>query len=273
MSDFIPVNDLDRAIMALQKSKAAWPDFYRAILEGELWFPVHYHPEIEEGGGIELQNGSNVPFPVLEDKQGRRYTVLFSSDARYDESAKKCNVSEKEFMAGAMPAKQILEILGKMEIRAQINPSCSTGNVTIPPDLMRDLVSGEALRTHPLHSGKVEKRHSRIVPPSEFPTDLVQPAFELLRKHAEFRAAFVLTDLPDHTPPGGRKKYVFAIIMDPEDEALFHDLNMVIATGCAKKYEFALSVISPEEIGTFFRAGAPFFRAPDYQPPTAPSES
>lgn len=268
MSDFIPVNDLDRAIMALQKSKAAWPDFYRAVIEGELWFPVHYHPEVVEGGKIQIQNGSPVPFPVRKDKQGHLYTLLFSSEERYDESCKKCNVPERTYVAGAMPAKQILEILGKMELHAQINLQCATGSVMIPPDMMRDLASGEVLKPLGLHGEETVQRHMRIIPPEEFPTDLIQPAFEFLRERPQFRAVFLLTMWPEVKSDNGRRTYSFGIIMEPEDEVLFHDLNMVLAAACVDKYEFELSVIAPKDIATYFQAGTPFYRATDYQPPS-----
>ena len=95
MSDFIPVNDLDRAIMAVRKSKAALPDFYRRLSEGELWFSVQYHPEVEEGGSFSIENGSPVPFAMLDDGKGHTLVPLFSSDARFDESLKRSNMPEE----------------------------------------------------------------------------------------------------------------------------------------------------------------------------------
>ncbi len=116
MSDFLPVNDLDRAIRAVQKSPAAMPDVYRHLCEGELWFAIKYHPELEDGGGLELQNGDPVPFAMLDDGKGHTYVPLFSSDARFDESLERGKVPEKTFIAAAMPAKQILEILSKLNL-------------------------------------------------------------------------------------------------------------------------------------------------------------
>jgi hypothetical protein len=271
MSDFIPVNDLDRAIMTLRKSTAAMPDFYRHLSEGELWFAVKYHPELEDGGDVELQNGSPLPFAMLEDGKGHTFVPLFSSDARFDESMKRSNVPDKTFIAAAMPAKQILEILGKMNFHAHVNFGCTTGSMKIPPDLMRDLASGKVLAPLGLHGGKEEDRHMRIVPAADFPTDFVQAAFELLRKHRQFRAAFLLTDLSEVSPAGQPPKYHFGIVMEPEDEVLFHDLNMVLAAASANRYAFDLSLLDAETVLSMFRAGTPFYMATDYQPPASKS--
>lgn len=48
MSSFTAPNDLDRAIMAVARSRAAMPDFYRELTKGELWFLIRRHPELTE---------------------------------------------------------------------------------------------------------------------------------------------------------------------------------------------------------------------------------
>jgi hypothetical protein len=272
MSDFIPVNDLDRAIMALRKSKAATPDFYRHLCEGELWFPIKYHPELEDGGGFSIENGSPAPFAMLDDGNGHTYVPLFSSDARLDESLQKGNVPEKTFIAAAMPAKQILEILGKMGLHAHVNKACATGSMLIPPDLMRDLASGKAFESPPMHSGHAKERRSWIVRPENYPTELVQAAFEFLRQHRQFRVVFLFTDTP-HPPPTDKPKYCFAVHMAPEDDVLFHDLNLAIAAGNQNKFEFELSPTDTATVGQMFQIGVPFYTAPDYQPPATAKPS
>src|ERR1043165_1620320 len=126
------------------------PDFYRHLSEGELWFPVQYHPELEDGGKVPIQNGSRLPFAILRNKQGRDYVPLFSSEARYDEGWSKVELPPKSYLPAAMPAKQILEILGKAELHAEVNKFCSTGSLLIPPDMMRDLASGTVLTPEPI---------------------------------------------------------------------------------------------------------------------------
>jgi len=57
MSDFIPMNELDRAIKAMARSQAGFPDFCRALCKGELWALIPFHPEIE-GEMLEIKNGA-----------------------------------------------------------------------------------------------------------------------------------------------------------------------------------------------------------------------
>ena len=135
MSDFVPTNDLDRAIMAMRRSAAGTPEFYRQLAQGELWFLVPYHPEVEDAD-IELKNGSPLPFAVLRDDQGE-VVPLFSSEGRLHEGLERGRVPPRTYLCGDMPARQVLEILGHAGLRAVVNKSCATGEVTIPPDLMR----------------------------------------------------------------------------------------------------------------------------------------
>src|SRR5947209_17213591 len=111
MSDFTPTNALDRAIMALSRSRAATPEFYRRLAEGELWFLIRYHPEIE-GEVLELKNGSPMPFIRFKEAEGDA-VALFSSLARAEEGLKQGKVPARTFSTGSMPARQALEILGK----------------------------------------------------------------------------------------------------------------------------------------------------------------
>src|SRR5437867_3418261 len=119
MSNSTPMNNLDRAIMAVQRSKSSLPEFYRQLVAGELWFLVPYHPEIE-GELLELKQGSPLPFASLTDQQGE-VVPLFSSEARLDEGLEKGRVSARTYSAGSLPAIQVLEILGKAGLRAVIN--------------------------------------------------------------------------------------------------------------------------------------------------------
>src|SRR5215471_12288220 len=102
------MNDLDRAIVAIRRSNANLPDFYRQLTEGELWFLIPYHPEVE-GECLELNPGSPCPFVTLEDEKGV-VVPLFSSEMRVDEAMKNANLPPRTHSAGAMSAMAVLEI-------------------------------------------------------------------------------------------------------------------------------------------------------------------
>lgn len=54
--------------------------------------------------------------------------------------------------------------------RSVINKSCATGELTLLPNLMRDLADGTVLK--PLPADKEERRTLQILNPADYPTDL-----------------------------------------------------------------------------------------------------
>src|SRR5450631_177789 len=112
MSESIPMNDLDRAIMAFARSKSALPELLRCIREGDLYLLVPFHPEVANET-MELKNGMPMPFAQIETNHGAA-VVAFSSEARVEEGLKKGKVPPRKYMAAMMPALQALEIVGGM---------------------------------------------------------------------------------------------------------------------------------------------------------------
>lgn len=266
MSEFIPINDLDHALIAMQKSNSALPALYRALSEGELWFLIPWHPEVEEAGGMELENGMPLPFSQIEVK-GETVVPLFSSFERAREAMKKFRLPARTYSTAVMEAKLVLQILGATELRAVVNKGCKTGEVTIPPDLMRDLANGEALQPlgsdAPTESGKVQ-----ILDPSDYPTNLIQPAFEILRAHREFRAAWVFGAPGEPFTADGRPRYQVLVLMDPRDEVIFHDLNVVLNAPCTPRCEVSIGRLEEDDvemIEKIFAAAPPFYCAADYR--------
>ncbi|MGH7953709.1 MAG: SseB family protein [Limisphaerales bacterium] len=262
MNEFVPVNALDRAIMALRRSAAATPEFYRQLRQGELWFLVPYHPEVE-GEVLEIKNGSPLPFAMLQDKEGE-IVPLFSSEARLEEGLRNGSVPPHTYSAGDMPALQVLEILGKTGLRAVLNKGCATGEIVIPANLMRDLADGSALKPSPVKS-QSETKALKILNPADYPTDLIQPAFEFMRRHKHFRAAWIF--LNGENPA----RYQFLILMHPQDATLFHDLNMTIQAARVKtKDEVELGLLDEkdsESIAQLFKQAPAFYIAADYTQP------
>jgi hypothetical protein len=259
-------NALDRAIHALCKSKAALPEVFRALTEGELCALMPYHPEVE-GANIQIQNGS--PFQFVRLKEGDGFVVpIFSSDERADEGLKSAGVPENTYCVAAMNARDMLEVLGKMKMWAHVNRGCTTGWFTLPPNLMRDLVDGSALKpTGPEVEGTVEQT---VLPidPADYPTDLIQPLFETLRRDRKFRAAWVLRR-PEPTAAGGTH-YQVLLLMDPRDEMLEHDFSIVLQAARKKPDEVDFGFLDETDhayIDAFLKHAAPFYTARDFKRP------
>jgi hypothetical protein len=272
MSDPIPANALDLAILALQRSRAGTPEFYRQLAQGDLCFLVNYHPEIENEV-MELKNGSPLPFAQVADDQGA-VVPLFSSIERANEGLKKGGVPPRTYSIADMPARQVLEILGNVGLRAVINKGCATGTITIPPDLMRDLASGKALAPIELGSEKREQMNLNILNPADYPTDLIQPVFEVLRRHRNFRAAWIFSRTPAAKQPAHVRIYHLLILMEPRDEVIFHELNMVAQAANNKLHDLHVGLADEADknyLASLFKQAQPFYVATGYRPPAAPA--
>lgn len=268
MNPPFPDNALDRALRAAARSQSALPALFRALTEGDIWFLMEYHPELE-GEELSIENGSPLPFVVMQDDQGK-IVPLFSSGERLDEAMSRPGAPEEKFMAGTMPARQAMEILGAMKFRAVINQGCATGNITIGPDLMRDLANGTALTPPPKSSNPPVNKTFSLINPADYPIDLIQPLFEHMRQHPEFKAAWVFGEAGNETGASGLPVFYVLVLMQPPDEKLFHDFNIVAQAAKGKKCEVELSLTNPEdkaEIARTFRQAHPFFVAPGYHPP------
>jgi hypothetical protein len=267
MSD-IPVNDLDRAILKLGKSKSALPEFMRQLGTGELWALVPWHPEVE-GECIELKNGAPFPFSMLEDKEGT-IVPIFSSRERLRECVKKLRVPARTYSYGSLEARVMLQVLGGSGLRAVVNRMCKTGEVTIEADMMRDVADGSAFATtepEPTTSIKMQ-----ILDAADYPTNLIQPLYELFRQHACIRAAWIFgRQVSESEPPGGRG-YKLLVLAEPRDAAVLHDANIVAQNSKGEMNEVFMGTV-PDNDGTYtaqlFSSAEPFYVAADYERPPA----
>lgn len=255
-------NELDQAIFRLMRSTAELPEVMRQMREGSLCALMPYHPEID-GETMQVQNGSPFQFVMTEDDEGEA-VLLFTSELRAEESLKASKVAPNTYCTAKMDARQMLEILGAMNMRAWLNRGCATGCFEMPPDMMRDLASGAALKPQPLGT-RSEQRALTKIDPADYPTDLIQPLFESLRKHREFRAAWIF-ERPEPTAEGGTH-YQIMLLMDPRDEVIVHDFNLVLVSACEEPDEVSFGLLDendPDYIASMLEAAEPFYRAADF---------
>ncbi len=262
------MNDLDRAIIAIGRSKAALPELMRRLGEGDLWFLLPYHPEVE-GGVMELKNGMALPFSRFEDEEGP-HVPLFSSFERAREAMKKARFPARTYSVGSMPAKQVLEILGKVELRALLNMGCrQTGQLVIPANMMRDVADGSALQPETSPQPHIQEIVD-FIDPADYPTDLLQPAFEILRQHRNFRAVWIVERGKGQPTASGGRRYQFLVLMEPRDAAIFHEFNLVVQSAVAPSDEVDLGYLDENDaayIAHLWQRAPAFYAAPDYERP------
>ena len=260
------MNELDRCIQAMGRSQAVFPDFCHAVVQGELWFLRPYHVGIEDEPVV-VKKGETFPLALLQGANGQ-FSPLFSSEARAEEGMRNGNVPTLTYWAGSMPAKQLLAMLGVTSFGAVFNKSCATGEFSIKCDLIRDLASGKVFQPTELDPRQQKTGTAAVLDPADYPTDVVQRAFEFMRRHKNFRAAWVW-----RATVAGRAGYAVGTVMEPRDAVLFHDLNLAVHAGHSRDYETYL-VLLDEESSTCHRQMMeqmpPFYTVPDYlRPPGA----
>ena len=264
----IPMNALDRALVAVQRGPSAMPQLYRELGEGEIFLLIPYRPELELGDAFQLENGMEFPFVILRDEQGE-IVPIFSSEERAQEGLARGKVAPNTMHIVSMPALEAMEVLGKVGFRAVLNKSCTTPQFIIPPDLMRDIASGEVFQPVGLANEEVEYALDRL-DPADYPTTLVQAAFEVLRQHRNFRAVWIF-----HSPAGAAlapsgRGYQFLLLMDPRDEAIYHEFNLVMAAAADRADDIGHGLVDetdPVYIADLFRQAEPFYLAVDFAQP------
>lgn len=266
-------NPLDRAILALRRSRAALPDLCRALGDGELWLLVRFHPEIANTD-LEFKPGMPFPFARLQTDQGE-VVPAYSCEERLNEGLEAGRVPPRTYLSAAMPARQALEMLGHLNLPIVLNKGCATGEVTLPPNLLRDLADSTALKPCALETRKTEQLQLDVLNPADYPTSLVQALFELVRRHRHFRAVWIFTRSEPGPPPPEHRPYYLLVLMEPRDETLFHDFNLV-AQSARGGHPLHLSLADendPAYIARLFRQVRPFYVAADYRSPEDPAAS
>ncbi len=164
----------------------------------------------------------------------------------------------------------MLEILGKSDLRAVVNKGCATGELTIPADLMRDLADGSAFKPVPEEAPK--QGRLKILNPADYPTNVIQPVFEFVRRHGNFRAAWVFDATLCVDVPAKGRAYQLLLLMSPRDKVIMHDLNLIVQSARAKEDIVGLGLIDETNaayIEQLFRQASPFYQAADDCPPSS----
>jgi hypothetical protein len=267
----IPLNDLDKASMAFQRSNAVVPDLLRLLCAGNLYLLAPFHPEVANQNMSYLE-GQPFPFLRLKTAKGDVKVAVFSSEARALESLKKNKVRPR-YMPCIMAAKDVLGMLGKLNLAMSVNIGCSTGDISLPPESLLKLASGAAFKVPPLDDKGSERLRLDKIDPADYPTALVQAVFDFCRLHGEFRAVWIFTRVIAGQPAPVRKPYYILVLMEPRDTMLFHDF-LLVAKSVSREYEVNISLTesnTPGCVADLFRQAQPFYVAAGYQPPTAPA--
>jgi len=91
-----------------------------------------------------------------------------------------------------------------------------------------------------------------------------------MRRHQNFRAAWIFGFGGGEPEPGNGHRYHLLFLMDPRDERVFHDLNLVVQAALGKTDQVRLGLLDETDTAFIARAfceAQPFYVAADYHPP------
>jgi len=167
-----------------------------------------------------------------------------------------------------------MEVLGKMNLCALLNKSCTTPQIVLPPDLMRDIASGEVFKAHSVTKSREVKEEVGLnrLDPADYPTELLQPVFEAMRKYRQFRAAWIFSHPELQAQARSGRGYQLLILMDPRESTIYHELNMVIAAAQRRDdivHHGLVDEGDPAYIAKLFGAAQPFYLASDFARPAS----
>ena len=233
------------------------------MLDTELHVLMPYHPEME-GADMQLGNGSQFPFSLFEGEKGS-YVVAFSCGERAEEGMRAGKVPPDTFLTGLVNGRDLCAMLGAMNFELLLNKSCRTGELQVNGEFLRDLANGKALQASPKPA---EKRVFKLyaIDPADYPTTVVQAAFEKMRQHSAFRAGWLLAQETE----AGLVHCVMALV-NPASEQLRHELNLVVQLAHEEKAlevnVTALEPDDPENVASAFRQfPETFYLAPGFDP-------
>lgn len=256
-------NDLDRAIWRARKSVAEMPTLLRALVATKVGVLMPYQTELE-GETMGIQNGSAFPFSLFEGEE-RSFVMAFTSPARAEEWTRAAEVPENTFLSAVVNGHDLCNMIGAMKFDLVINRGCQTGELSLNDDLLRDLGKDLVLKAS---GGAPDVRSVTLYPidAADYPTAVVQTAFEKMRQHSAFRAGWMLAQETDHGTV-----YCLAVLINPASEQLRHELNLIVQLArpdtAMELNVTALDLADPENVaGAFRQFPETFYLAPGYDP-------
>lgn len=137
----IPMNDLDRAILAFHADATLLQPVLDALLagtEGHLYALIPYHPELINEERTLCQAYAQC---VMSAENGHSAMFIFSSEERTREFCAFQKTPTRKFLVTRTASRELLGICARNGVYARINAGCSTGTMALPPALLAQLAA------------------------------------------------------------------------------------------------------------------------------------
>ena len=174
-----PQNLLEMALARAAAEPATRPEFYRLLLESEVY--VIGHTDVPGDGRTTIPSGAKLSIVNWEKKDGKPFIPFFSSL----ESLQRVLKAEARFVA--MPARNFFEITRGATLI--LNPALSHGKEFFPSEIDALLATG----VNHVATERVVKKATKVLlgQPANYPSEMVFSLTSLLAKHPNVKAAYL----------------------------------------------------------------------------------
>lgn len=191
---FKPANKLEEVLVAACAEPSARPEFYRMLLESDL-FLLTPDATQQEGRQV-LETDTKVSFVHLQNAKGP-FLPIFSSQQRLQDAV---NQTGQTYGFLALRGKDLFPLLAQHPPTAILNPGAAYGK-ELTADEIRRIADGTFIR----NEGRVVQKATQVLlgQPAKYPTELVAALQKLFAKHASVQAAYLgwIHDPSSEEPP------------------------------------------------------------------------
>lgn len=181
-SAFKPANKLEEVLVAACTEPSARPEFYRMLLESELFLLTPDAPQTESRRVLEAE--TKVSFVHLQNANGP-FLPIFSSQQRLQDAV---NQTGQSYGFLALRGKDLFSLLAQHPPTAILNPGAAYGK-ELPVEEIRRIADGSFVR----NEVRVMQQATQVLlgQPAKYPTELVAALQKLFAKHSSVQAAYL----------------------------------------------------------------------------------
>ncbi len=258
-----PLNHLERLLAHPKFGPQSYPELFRLLRESELVFLLPNHPEME--GSIDVRTGERLPpFVVWQSQNDGRRIPIFSSLERANEACQKTGAKDGQYALCEMKGRELFDLISCQKDPVVINPACGGHAVFLDLDGVKQI--SKAPYFEPA-KGQKKQGPVKLIAAADYPTDLVNSVFQLLRERKEVQAAWLGQEM-ERTEPG--TAYIFLVLATGGQEKLQQDILIVAGSACPKGSVCHVSFPDPAnpEVKTVTAKFPPFYAAPGFKGPS-----
>ncbi len=226
-SAFKPTNKLEEVLIAACTDTSARPEFYRQLIESELYLltPDSHQQE----GRMTLEKDTRISFVNFQGANGT-FLPIFTSRERLQESV---NQMGQTYGFLVLRGESLFSILTQHPQPAVLNPGAAYGK-ELTSDEIKRMVDGSILKTE----GRVVQKATQVLlgQPAKHPIELIAALQRLFAKQPSVEAAYLAQI---HDPSSGEKPHLIIGIEASGDFQKIVGEAGVTAQGLLGKEEFA----------------------------------